>query len=203
MLAYLAVGGTPSSDVLALQAWLAVTLRTGSIFAILLTGFESIISRSFTAVQALVATPTGAAASTAPESPALVVAHLSPASVAEMPEYRAWMAACGPSTQHVMVSHMAPGAGSPMLQSSARIHARLNVLAPSVFPLLPDTPDARPAADAGALLEMPLELTPIQLNLSTVTLSSAECLVIHGGCPSSMLSQFVVYGKFQFAMPLV
>ncbi len=46
------------------------------------------------------------------------------------------MAGCGGETQHIVVNACAPGAGPTMLPSAAGILARLNVLAPSVFPLM-------------------------------------------------------------------
>lgn len=56
------------------------------------------------------------------------------------------MAACGPDTQHIVVNSAAPGAATTMLPSAATILARLNMLAPSVFPLLP------PSAAAGDIV---------------------------------------------------
>ncbi len=82
-----------------------------------------------------------------------VAVHLSPAEVTALPEYRAWMAACGAGTRHVLACTAHPGAGPAMLPSSAAIHARLNVLAPAVFPL-PPAP-GKVDATTGALLNSP------------------------------------------------
>jgi hypothetical protein len=53
---------------------------------------------------------------------------------------QAWMAGCGPDAQHIVVNAAAPGSAPTMLPSAAAVLARLNVLAPSVFPLLPHSP---------------------------------------------------------------
>lgn len=51
------------------------------------------------------------------------------------------MKGCGAKTQHIVVNAAAPGSGTTMLPSSAAILAKLNVLAPTVFPLRqPGTP---------------------------------------------------------------
>ena len=52
------------------------------------------------------------------------------------------MGRCGSDTQHIVVNAAAPGSAPTMLPSAATVMARLNVLAPSVFPLLPPTPAA-------------------------------------------------------------
>lgn len=55
---------------------------------------------------------------------------------------QAWMAGCGTDTQHIVINAAAPGAAATMLPSAAAVLARLNVLAPSVFPLLAPSPAA-------------------------------------------------------------
>lgn len=70
-----------------------------------------------------------------PVTPLHVAVHLTPKAVTDDPRYRAWMAGCGDRTQHIMANVVAPGEGPAMLRSSAAIHARLNLLAPLLFPL--------------------------------------------------------------------
>lgn len=65
------------------------------------------------------------------------------------------MAGCGGETQHIVVNSSAPGTGPTMLPSAAAILARLNVLAPSVFPLMTHT-----QGDLGELVTSSRRLSP-------------------------------------------
>lgn len=84
-----------------------------------------------------------------PETPLHVAVHLTPKAVADDPWYRAWMESCGGGTQHIMANVVAPGKGPAMMPSSATIHAKLNLMAPTVFPLVPDS--SPQPADTGAV----------------------------------------------------
>ncbi|GAB2250152.1 hypothetical protein Droror1_Dr00013511 [Drosera rotundifolia] len=67
------------------------------------------------------------------ESEVTCVIHLSPSSVASMPEYERWMKRLD-SAQHIMAGHQARNVQIPILKSSARLAARLNYLCPQFFP---------------------------------------------------------------------
>lgn len=81
-----------------------------------------------------------------------MVVHVTPAEVAALPEYRRWVAAFGGGARHIM-ANTAVNTGRTVMSSSALIQARLNVLAPEVFPL-PST--SWPAAEGA----VPCALSP-------------------------------------------
>lgn len=86
------------------------------------------------------------ASTEAAEKPLHVAVHLTPKAVADHPKYRAWMKACGSGTQHIMANTVAPGEGVAMMHSAAAIHARLNVLAPTLFPF-PSDDGSKPSGE--------------------------------------------------------
>ncbi|KAM7475988.1 hypothetical protein LguiB_023231 [Lonicera macranthoides] len=61
------------------------------------------------------------------------VIHLSPASLVNTGDYRKWMSRFG-GAQHIMAGHETKKTEVPILESSARIAARLNYLCPQFFP---------------------------------------------------------------------
>ncbi|KAJ9568342.1 hypothetical protein OSB04_004308 [Centaurea solstitialis] len=61
------------------------------------------------------------------------VIHLSPASVVDSGEYQKWMSRFG-GAEHIMAGHQTKNVEIPILQSSARVAARLNYLCPQFFP---------------------------------------------------------------------
>ncbi|XP_054784169.1 tRNase Z TRZ3, mitochondrial-like isoform X2 [Prosopis cineraria] len=61
------------------------------------------------------------------------IIHLSPASIVSCSNYQKWMKKFG-STQHIIAGHERKNVEIPILQSSARITARLNYLCPQFFP---------------------------------------------------------------------
>lgn len=86
-----------------------------------------------------------------PQTPLHVAVHLTPKAVADDPRYRAWMESCGSGTQHIMANVVAPGKGAAMMRSSAAIHAKLNLMAPTLFPLALDS--SPQPADTGAFID--------------------------------------------------
>ncbi|KAF6198835.1 hypothetical protein GE061_006858 [Apolygus lucorum] len=65
----------------------------------------------------------------------MLVAHFSPRQIIENPKYKEWMEKFSPSTHHLILNE-----GNTCMGSSAvhRIQHKLNLLEPSVFPLLQD-----------------------------------------------------------------
>lgn len=61
------------------------------------------------------------------------VIHLSPSLVVNSSEYQEWMSRFG-GAEHVIAGHQTKNIEIPILQSSARISARLNYLCPQFFP---------------------------------------------------------------------
>ncbi|PWA89273.1 tRNAse Z4 [Artemisia annua] len=61
------------------------------------------------------------------------VIHLSPSLVVNSSDYQKWMSRFG-GTQHIMAGHQMKNIEIPILQSSARVAARLNYLCPQFFP---------------------------------------------------------------------
>ncbi|KAK3219885.1 hypothetical protein Dsin_013855 [Dipteronia sinensis] len=61
------------------------------------------------------------------------VIHLSPTSVTSTLDYLKWMKRFG-TAQHIMAGHQMKNVEVPILQSSARIAARLNYVCPQLFP---------------------------------------------------------------------
>ncbi|KAL8170576.1 hypothetical protein V2J09_022380 [Rumex salicifolius] len=61
------------------------------------------------------------------------VIHLSPSSVIKTSLYQEWMSRLG-DVQHIFAGHESKNAEIPILQSSARVAARLNFLCPQFFP---------------------------------------------------------------------
>lgn len=61
------------------------------------------------------------------------VIHLSPALVVNSSEYQKWMSRFG-GAEHIMAGHQMKNIEIPILQSSARVAARLNYLCPQFFP---------------------------------------------------------------------
>ncbi|XP_052183390.1 tRNase Z TRZ3, mitochondrial [Diospyros lotus] len=61
------------------------------------------------------------------------IIHLSPASVINTVDYQKWMTRFS-GTQHIMAGHEMKNVEVPILQSSARLAARLNYLCPQLFP---------------------------------------------------------------------
>lgn len=71
--------------------------------------------------------------------------------VVSEPAYREWMDSFGSQTTHLMANSSAAG-GDPILASSTRIHARLNVLGPQYFSI-PSTAHMPAAAESAAAAE--------------------------------------------------
>ncbi|CAM6036402.1 unnamed protein product [Sphagnum compactum] len=63
-----------------------------------------------------------------------LMVHISPASVTSDARYQKWMLQFE-GAQHVLAGHDLPNMASPILQSSARVLARLNRICPQVFPI--------------------------------------------------------------------
>ena len=66
-----------------------------------------------------------------------MVVHVTPAEVAALEPYRQWMAAFGSgddAVQHIM-ANTAANRGRTVMSSSAAVQAKLNAVAPAVFPL--------------------------------------------------------------------
>jgi len=67
-----------------------------------------------------------------------VVVHVTPAEVAALEPYRQWMAAFGGgdngAVQHIM-ANTAANRGRTVMSSSAAVQAKLNAVAPAIFPL--------------------------------------------------------------------
>ena len=66
-----------------------------------------------------------------------VVVHVTPAEVAALEPYRQWMADFGgvdSGAQHIM-ANTAVNRGRTVMSSSAAVQARLNAVAPAMFPL--------------------------------------------------------------------
>ncbi|GJY14427.1 zinc phosphodiesterase ELAC protein 2 [Tanacetum coccineum] len=61
------------------------------------------------------------------------VIHLSPSLVVNSNDYQKWMSRFG-GAQHIMAGHQMKNIEIPILQSSARVSARLNYLCPQFFP---------------------------------------------------------------------
>ncbi|KAK1434126.1 hypothetical protein QVD17_11044 [Tagetes erecta] len=61
------------------------------------------------------------------------VIHLSPSSVVNSSDYQKWMSRFG-EAEHIIAGHQMKNTEIPILQSSARIAARLNYLCPQFFP---------------------------------------------------------------------
>ena len=64
------------------------------------------------------------------------VVHLTPGPVARKPEYVRWVAGFGDGMVHLLAAEPA-GRGAPVMRASATLQAKLNVLAPTFFPLQP------------------------------------------------------------------
>ncbi|KAK9807250.1 hypothetical protein WJX73_003185 [Symbiochloris irregularis] len=89
---------------------------------------------------------------------ASIVIHLGPHEVVTSPPYQKWLASFGGSTRHVLVNSTATR-GDPVLQSSARLQAKLHLLHPTIFPLQHVGGHATSKADP-ADVELPQECTP-------------------------------------------
>jgi len=67
-----------------------------------------------------------------------VVVHVTPAEVAALEPYQQWMAAFGSgdtgAVQHIM-ANTAANRGRTVMSSSAAVQAKLNAMAPEIFPL--------------------------------------------------------------------
>ena len=84
-----------------------------------------------------------------------ILVHLSPAAVVALPAYQAWMAAFGPSAQHIVVYHPTAHQAKSLI-SSATLHARLHAIDQRLFPMQPTEPPAATPLPQGAVAGLSL-----------------------------------------------
>eukprot|EP00850_Spirogloea_muscicola_P006048 SM000028S10142 [mRNA] locus=s28:599100:604019:+ [translate_table: standard] len=88
---------------------------------------------------------------------ATCVVHLGPQPVLDTMAYRQWMASLGPQASHILAGHGRQGHVQPILASSAKITARLNLICPGAFPIFR-------SATSSSLLASPPGLRDIRRN---------------------------------------
>ncbi|KAM9296620.1 zinc phosphodiesterase ELAC protein 2 [Gastrophryne carolinensis] len=79
-----------------------------------------------------------------PDSGVALVVHMTPEKIINHSNYRQWMERFGPGTEHLILNEKASAVHN---QSAYKIQTQLNLIHPSIFPLLPDLYQKEETAD--------------------------------------------------------